>query len=376
MIKKNKNILVTGGAGFIGSFLVDLLVLRGYSVTIFDNLEEQVHQGKRPKYLNKNARFIKGDVRDQVVLRRALKGQDVVYHLASAVGVAQSNYEIKKYADVNVGGTANLLDIIVALKFPIKKIVSVASMTGYGEGNYMCAKCGIVRPGLRDEKQLLTRDWELYCPLCALPVKPAPTDELAQEYPNSIYAITKKTQADMLMLAGQIYQIPVVLLKLFNVYGPRQSLSNPYTGVTAIFTSRIKNNQPALLYEDGMQTRDFVSVHDVVEALFLSLETDRADYQTINIGSGKPVPIARIAKILARLLGSPRLVEVSGKYRVNDTRHCYADIRKAARVLGWRPKVSLTRGLGELTGWSTTEAAVDNFSKAEKELFSRVPTRT
>lgn len=375
-MKRYKNVLVTGGAGFIGSYLVDLLIEKGCGVTILDNLEDQVHQGKKPKYLNKNAKFIKGDVRDHAMLKKALKGIDVVYHLASAVGVAQSNYEIKKYADVNVGATADLLDIIVSFKLPIKKIISVASMTGYGEGNYVCARCGVVRPGLRDEKQLLKEDWELYCPLCASSIKPAPTDELAQEYPNSIYAITKKTQTDMLMLTGQIYKIPVVLLKLFNVYGPRQSLSNPYTGVTAIFTSRIKNNQPALLYEDGMQTRDFVSVHDVVEVLFLALATDRADYQTINIGSGKPVPIIQIARILARLLGSPALVEVGGKYRANDTRHCYADIKKAIRILGWKPKVSLARGLKELIAWSATEAAIDNFSKAERELFSRVPTRT
>lgn len=375
MTKKNRSVLVTGGAGFIGSFLVDLLVERGYKVTIFDNLEDQVHHGGIPSYLNKKARFIKGDVRNYTALKDALDDIDFVYHLASAVGVAQSNYEIKKYTDANVGGTANLLDIIVTLKLPVKKIVSVASMTGYGEGNYTCARCGVVRPGLRGEEQLLKGCWELFCPLCALPVKPIPTGESAQEYPNSIYAISKKTQADMLMLVGQIYKIPVVLLKLFNVYGPRQSLSNPYTGVTAIFTSRIKNNQPALLYEDGMQTRDFVSVHDVVDALYSALGTNRADYQTINIGSGRPIPIIEIAKTLAKLLKREGLVEVNGKYRVNDTRHCHADIRLARRLLAWRPKVSLKQGLEELIKWSAGETAVDNFSKAEKELFSRVPIR-
>lgn len=348
-----KNILVTGGAGFIGSYLVDLLVEKGYQVTIFDNLEDQVHQGKKPKYLNKKAKFIKGDVRDHVTLRRVLKGQDVIYHLASSVGVAQSNYEIKKYTDVNVAATADLLDIVVNSKFPIKKIISVASMTGYGEGNYLCKTCGIVRPPTRSQKQLAKKQWELFCPNCKKPVKPVPTDEKAQEYPNSIYAITKKAQTDMLMTVGQIYQIPTVLLKLFNVYGPRQSLSNPYTGVTAIFTSRIKNNQPALLYEDGLQTRDFVSVHDVVRALVLALETDKADYETVNIGSGIPIPIKEIAETLARELRKPGLVEITGKARVNDTRHCFADISKAEKLLAWKPQIRLRDGIRELVGWAS-----------------------
>src|SRR3989344_8159973 len=348
---KYKNILVTGGAGFIGSYLVDALIKKNYKVTILDNLEEQVHQGKKPKYLNKKAEFIKGDIRNHKTLDAALKSIDMIYHLASSVGVAQSNYEIKKYTDVNVGATADLLDLIVNSKLPIKKIISVASMTGYGEGNYLCETCGVVRPRTRTQAQLNKKQWELFCPNCKRQVKPVATDEKAQEYPNSIYAITKKTQTDMLMTVGQIYNIPTVLLKLFNVYGPRQSLSNPYTGVTAIFTSRIRNNEPALLYEDGMQTRDFVSVHDVVRALVLALETSKADYETMNIGSGVPTPIKEIALTLAEALGKPGLVEVTDNARVNDTRHCFADIDKARKLLGWKPKEKLTDGIKELVEW-------------------------
>ena len=363
-----KNILVTGGAGFIGSYLVDLLVEKGYTVTILDNLEEQVHQGKKPAYLNKKPRFIKGDIRDNGILKKALKDADVIYHLASAVGVAQSNYEIQKYADTNVSATASLLDLIVNSKLPIKKIISVSSMTGYGEGNYICKTCGIVRPPTRSQEQLNKKKWELLCPKCKKEVKPAPTDETAQEYPNSVYAITKKAQTDILMTIGQIYQIPTVLLKLFNVYGPRQSLSNPYTGVTAIFTSRIKNNQPALLYEDGLQTRDFVSVHDVARALVLALESNKADYETLNIGSGIPTPIKEIAQTLARELGKPGFVEVTGNSRVNDTRHCFADIKKAKRLLSWSPQVKLKDGIKELVEWGKKEEANDSFDVAQQEL--------
>ena len=370
-MKKYKNILVTGGAGFIGSYLVDALIKTGYSVTILDNLEEQVHQGKKPKYLNKKAKLLKGDIRNHATLKRVLRTTDVIYHLASSVGVAQSNYEIKKYADVNVAATADLLDIIVNSKLPIKKIVSVSSMTGYGEGNYFCKICGTVRPPTRSQQQLNQRQWELFCPNCKKQVSHIATGEKAQEYPNSIYAITKKAQTDMLMVIGQIYQIPTVLLKLFNVYGPRQSLSNPYTGVTAIFMSRIKNGQPALLYEDGLQTRDFVSVHDVVRALVLVLKTDKADYETLNIGSGIPTPIKKIAKILAKEFGKPSLVEITGNARVNDTRHCYADIRKAKRLLNWKPRIKLKNGIEELVAWGEKEEAEDNFSKAEQELKRR-----
>lgn len=365
---KYKHILVTGGAGFIGSFLVDSLIEKGYKVRIFDSLEEQVHQGKTPSYLNPKAEFIKGDVRNYDEFSQALEGIGAVFHLAAAVGVAQSNYEFKKFSDVNVGGMANLLDILTKKEHPVKKVITNSSMTGLGEGNYKCGAHGTVRPTIREESQLTKKNWELKCPECGKDVKPIPTEEDAAEYPNSIYAITKKAQQDMLMLYGKTYNIPTIALRGFNVYGPRQSLSNPYTGVTAIFISRIKNNQPAVVYEDGLQSRDFVSVHDFARALVLSLENDKIKNEIINIGSGTPTPIKEIAQTLATHLGDKDLVEVGENFRKGDIRHCFADISKAKRLLGWEPKITLAEGFKELIEWSEGEKAEDHFAKATEEL--------
>ncbi|MEK6891244.1 MAG: GDP-mannose 4,6-dehydratase, partial [Nanoarchaeota archaeon] len=320
---------------------MDELVKKGHKVRIFDNLEQQVHNGKKPSYLNSKAEFVKDDVRNRKSLLSAIDGIDAVYHLAAAVGVAQSNYEVKKYVDVNTGGTANLLDILVNEKHTVKKLIMISSMTGFGEGNYECIQCGVVRPPLRQEKQLMKKDWNIYCPNCNKIVNPIPTEDDAKEYPSSIYAITKKSQQDMALLNASLYNLPTVVLRGFNVYGPRQSLSNPYTGVSAIFISRLKNNREAICYEDGSQSRDFVSVHDVVKAFVLALEKDEANNNVINIGSGKPTSIKEIATIIAITLGKEELVKISGEYRKNDTKHCYANISKAKKLLGWEPKISL-----------------------------------
>lgn len=367
-MSKYKNILVTGGAGFIGSFLVDRLIRDGYKVRILDNLEDQVHRGRKPSYFNKKAEFVKGDVRDYEKFKSAVKGIDAIFHLAAAVGVAQSNYQIKKYIEINVSGVANLLDLLVNTKHQVKKIIGISSMTGYGEGNYKCTQCGIVRPPLRDEKQLKKKDWHLYCPNCGQIAKPVATDEEALDYPNSIYGLSKTVQQDMILLISKIYNIPSVVLRGFNVYGPGQSLSNPYTGVTAIFISRLKNNQPCVVYEDGLQTRDFVSVHDMADAFVLALEKDQANYQMFNIGSGRGTTILEIAETLERLLGRSGLIQVNGEYRKNDIRHCFADISKAKKILGWKPKITLEQGLKELIEWSEKEKAEDKFSHAQQEL--------
>lgn len=368
---KYKSILVTGGAGFIGSHLVDELIKKNYQVRILDNLEDQVHQGKKPKYLNVKAEFIRGDVRNYSELQKGVKDVDAIFHLASAVGVGQSNYQIKKYMDTNAGGMSNLLDILVNCKHKVRKLVAISSMTGYGEGNYNCKKCGVVRPSLRFEEQLKKRDWSLYCPNCNSLVNAISTDEKAMDYPNSVYGLSKKIQQDLSFLIGGIYKIPVVVLRGFNIYGPRQSLSNPYTGVTAIFISRLKNNKEAVVFEDGMQSRDFVSVHDVVNAFVLALEKDEANYQMFNIGSGKGTSILEIAKTLSRLLGKEKLIKVNNEFRVNDIRHCFADISKAKKLLGWEPKVGLDQGLKELIKWSEGEIAEDKFDQAQKQLEKR-----
>lgn len=368
---KYKKILVTGGAGFIGSFLTDKLVELGYAVRILDNLDEQVHHGNKPAYLNPDVEFIHADVRDQKAMVRALAGVDAVFHLASKVGVAQSNYEIREYTDVNVNGTANLIDIIVDGKIPIRKIIMTASMTSYGEGLYNCGKCGKFKPPLREKTQMIKNDWELHCPNCGLTVNPIATQEDTKLANNSMYSLTKNVQEQMLMLMGKMYGIPAVSLRCFNVYGPRQSLSNPYTGVAAIFISRLKNNQPPVVYEDGRQTRDFVSVHDVVDALIRAMISDKADYESVNIGSGKPTSILELAEILAGLLRKKIKPFVRNEYRVNDIRHCFADIAKARTLLGWSPHVVLKEGLAELIRWSEGQHARDSYEQAEKELRER-----
>ena len=368
----SKRILVTGGAGFIGSFLVDKLVEIGHQVTIFDNLEPQVHQGgKKPKYLNTHAEFIQGDVRDYAAFKAALQHIDVVFHEAAAVGVGQSNYEIKRYTDVNVGGTANLLDIIINHKLPIKKILTTSSMTAYGEGMYHCKEHGDFKGTLRSWEQMERKDWGIHCPKCNQTVSPLPTPETAPQPCNSVYALSKKSQEDLMLLFGQMYDIPVTTLRCFNVYGPRQSLSNPYTGVTAIFISRLKNHKSPVVYEDGEQSRDFVSVHDVVNALILAMDKSESNYKTCNIGGGRPTSINQVAVTLAKLMGSNIIPEISQTPRKNDIRHCFADISTAKNILRWVPKVSFESGMEELIDWSTGEPAADDFDKASRELKAK-----
>jgi dTDP-L-rhamnose 4-epimerase len=363
--------LVTGGAGFIGSFLAEELLRRGNVVRIFDNLEEQVHRGRMPSYLPKQAEFVLGDVRDRDALMRALRGIDVVIHCAAAVAVAQSQYEIKKFVDTNVGGTANLLDIIVREELPVRKVLLPTSMTAYGEGVYRCTGHGTVRPGLRSEQQLLARDWPPRCPICHAVVQPIPTGEEAERQSTTIYALTKNVQEEMVLSVTRTYGIQGTALRLFNVYGPRQSLSNPYTGVTAIFLSRLKNDASPVIFEDGEQSRDFVSVHDVVRAFMLCLTSDRAAGQAINIGSGTMTSIQDIARMLSKLTGKYIEPAMPGRYRKNDLRHVFADRSRAKELLGWEPEVSLEKGMRELVAWSERESADDHFAQAQRELAEK-----
>ena len=366
-----KHILVTGGAGFIGSHLVDGLIAKGYSVRVMDNLYRQIHpSGKLPEYFNKRAEFVKGDVTRRRDWLRALDGVDAVFHFASAVGVGQSMYEVEHYVKVNSYGTAVFLDILANTKHSVKKIIVAASMSSYGEGTYQCASCGLVRPPLRDEKKLLQHDFAVYCPGCGREVQPVPTSEDAKQNPNSIYAIGKKEQEEMVLTFGKSYGIPSVALRFFNVYGPRQSLSNPYNGVAAIFMSRIKNDKPPLLNEDGQQTRDFIHVRDVVAANIIVLGHPGADYQVFNVGSGKPIPIKTVAEIVTRLYHSTVLPEITSKVRKLDVRHCFADTAKL-QLLGWKPLVDFKEGLKEVIEWSRNEEAVDNVEYAMKQLEKR-----
>ncbi|MGD2207488.1 MAG: GDP-mannose 4,6-dehydratase [Anaerolineae bacterium] len=369
-----EKILVTGGAGFIGSFLVDALVEREHDVRIYDALVPQVHGPEQtpPDYLNPNAEFIKGDVRDRDALARALKGVNVVFHLAAAVGVGQSMYRIQHYTEANTLGGAVLLDLLANTEHQVRKMIVASSMSIYGEGRYECDDCGVVFPKLRPESQLKARDWEMKCPTCGCDVRPLPTDEDKPLFPTSIYAITKRDHEEMFLSTGFAYGIPAVALRFFNTYGPRQALSNPYTGVMAIFSGRLLNRQPPIIYEDGQQTRDFIHVSDIVQGLLLSMDKPEADYQVFNLGTGTPTSINHVAKMLTEHLTSGEIEsQVLNQFRAGDIRHCYADVSKARRLLGFEPRVSLDEGLGDLLTWVKAQTAVDRFDQVERELASK-----
>lgn len=366
--KMKRHILVTGGAGFIGSFIVDELIKQGHEVRIFDCLDPQVHNNRLPVFLNKQAEFMRGDARKPEQLAKAIEDVDTIFHEASAVGVGQSMYQISHYMNVNVMGTSNLLNLLVDREHDVKKIIVAGSMSSYGEGAYRCQKCGVVHPKLRTEEQMAKGQWELFCPKCGKNVKPVPTPETKPLDSNSIYAISKKVQEEMFHNIGRAYGIPSVCLRYFNVFGPRQSLSNPYTGVAAIFMSRLKNGNTPIINEDGLQTRDFVSVHDIVQANILAMESKAADYESFNVGSGKAITIRYLAEYLAKLYGVKIKPEITLKYRKGDVRHCYSDISKIKKSLGYSPKVSFEAGMKELVEWSRKVEAVDMYEQAHREL--------
>ncbi len=366
-----KHILITGGAGFVGSHLADELLARGYRVRVLDELSAQVHgeEGQRPSYLSPDVELQNGDIRDPDAVRRALQGVDAVYHLAATVGVGQSMYEIARYTSVNNMGTAVLLEALI--KNPVEKLVVASSMSIYGEGLYRAPDGTLVSGTERSLQQLKERDWELHNEQGEL-LTPVPTAEWKQPTLASVYALSKYDQERLCLMIGRAYGISTVALRFFNIYGTRQALSNPYTGVLAIFASRYLNNQPPLINEDGNQQRDFVSVRDVAQACRLALEVPAADGQVFNVGSGQPYSVNDIAARLARVLNKEEIApEVTCKYRVGDIRHCYADISMARQVLGYEPQVALEDGLGELAQWLEGQTAVDRVGAASAELAAR-----
>lgn len=366
-----KQVLITGGAGFIGSHLADELLASGYRVRVLDTLDAQVHGDgrRRPDYLDPQVEVIVGDVCDREAVHKALHGVHAVYHFASAVGVGQSMYEIAHYTRVNNLGTAVLLEALVAR--PVERLVVASSMSLYGEGLYRNGRGEVKAGGERTLDQLRRGDWELHDEDGSVLV-PAPTPETKQPALASVYALSKFDQERMCLMIGRAYNIPTVALRFFNAYGPRQALSNPYTGVLAIFAARLLNDSPPKIFEDGLQQRDFVSVYDVARGCRLALEAGAAAGDVFNIGSGQPLTVRDVAARLARVMGKERIEpEIVGKYRVGDIRHCFADIGKAQRVLGYAPQVTLDSGMAELAAWLESQAAVDKVAQASAELAAR-----
>jgi dTDP-L-rhamnose 4-epimerase len=362
------NVLVTGGAGFIGSHLVDALIARGHGVRILDALSPQVHVTGEPAYLNPEAEFIQGDVCDALLVEDALDGVDVVYHEAAEVGVGQSMYEIQKFVRANDLGTAVLLEALIKRRSQVRKLIVASSMSIYGEGACRSADGEVVYPEIRPASQLIERRWELLCPRTREVLTPIGTGEDKPLVPTSVYAVTKQDQEQFCLVVGRAYGIPTVALRYFNVYGTRQALSNPYTGVCAIFSSRLLNDQRPVIFEDGEQTRDFVHVSDIVQANLLALETDRADYQAVNVGTGRATSVKQVMKMLAKGLGKQIEPEITGKYREGDIRHCVADITRARALLGYEPKVSIEQGIPELLEWVKRQEANDKVAQATAEL--------
>ena len=365
----SKQILITGGAGFVGSHLADGLLHAGHSVRILDDLSPQVHGSRRPSYLSAGVELVAGDIRDPNRLKDVLAGVDVIYHFAANVGVGQSMYEISRYMSVNTQGTAELLQAMLDSRARIEKLVVASSMSIYGEGRYVCSECGrIAAPPVRSIGQLRAGRWNLYCDECGGELKPQPTDETKPSEINSIYALSKRNQEEMCLIYGRTYGLSVTALRFFNIYGTRQSLSNPYTGVAAIFASRLLNGQQPLIFEDGEQMRDFVSVHDIVRANLLAMERPESNGEVINIGCGKPISIRQVAELLARCLESAIQAKVTQKFRAGDVRHCYADLTKARRLLGYEPQVTHEEGFRELAEWLREQEAEDKAETMLKEL--------
>ena len=362
--------LVTGGAGFIGSHLVRRLLEDGDDVVVLDSLESQVHQGAEPA-IPDGVDFLRGSVGDPELVDEALAGVDRVVHLAAAVGVGQSMYEIAGYVRQNTMDTAVFLERLVQQAERPQRLVVASSMSIYGEGEYVCPNHGHVAPAPRTDDQLASRRWECLCPQCGEELRPVGTAETKPLIPTSIYAITKRDHEEMCLVIGDAYDIPAVALRFFNVYGPGQALSNPYTGVAAIFASRLLNERAPLIFEDGLQSRDFIHVSDIVEGIVLALQSETAVGTALNLGTGKPTTVRQVAAVLADGLGVDVEPEIVEQYRAGDIRHCYADPSRAADLLGFRTQTTLEDGMTELIEWLAGQEATDKVEDATAELVAR-----
>ncbi len=367
--------LITGGAGFIGSHIALKLIGRGYEVTVIDSLSEQIHgidpSKTSPLYssIKDKVRFIKGDISDKALLSKSLEGVDYVIHLAAETGTGQSMYEIKRYIDVNIGGTALLLDVLTNTMNHVKRVVVAESRAIYGEGKYHCEKCGDVYPLRRNEEDMAKGDFECHCPKCGRRVRSVATTEDSEIHPSSVYGIGKQVQGQLAHLICKNIGIESVSFRYQNVYGPGQSLSNPYTGILSIFSNRIKSHKGINIFEDGKETRDFVYIDDVVDATIAGMEVPEANGKVFNIGTGIATDVLSVAKTLCNYYGINVPLTVSGNYRVGDIRHNYADITLAKQILGFHPKWSFEAGIKQFTDWvNCQELRTDNYEASLDEM--------
>ena len=364
-------VLITGGAGFIGSNLGLKLLEKGYEVTVLDSLSPQIHEENSPLYnsIKDKVNFIKGTVLSYDDWKKALDGVDVVVHLAAETGTGQSMYEIEKYTDVNIKGTAIFLDILANEKYSVKKMIVASSRAIYGEGRYECPKCGVVYPNERKDADMAKGDFNVKCPICGTNAKLMSTDETSKIHPSSIYGITKQVQEQMFLTMGKSLNIPAVAFRYQNVYGAGQSLSNPYTGILSIFSTRIKNGNDINIFEDGKESRDFVYIDDVVDATILGIEKDEANYEVFNVGLGEAIDVNTVASTLVKTYNSNSKITISGNYRLGDIRNNYADLTKIKTKLGFEPKISFEDGIRKFTVWVNGQEIVeDKYEKSIEEM--------
>ena len=368
-MKHDKRALVTGGAGLIGSHLTDLLLREGWTVRVLDNLEPQTHRLGKPAWVNEQAEFVHGDLTDRATIRAAMEGIDVIFHEGAYGGYMP---EIAKYVRVNSFGTAQMLEVIREDNLPVRKIVVASSQAVYSEGAANCPEHGLVFPAVRPVEQLRTGDWTVHCPLCARPTTSVPTPEEAPVGGETVYGLTKVDQEKLVLLWGKQVGVPTVALRYSCTFGPRQSIFNPYTGVIAIFCTRLLNGLPPVLYEDGEQTRDFSFVEDIARANLLAAEHDALDGLPVNVGSGKGAPIREVAEQISEALGIKIAPEINGEFRPGEMRHLTSGTQRIRDAVGYAPQTDLLTGVGKYLEWIRTQADVkDYFSEAAQLLKTK-----
>jgi dTDP-L-rhamnose 4-epimerase len=371
---KPENILITGGAGFIGSALALRLRAEGHVVTVLDNLSPQIHSADPEnsftyRRIRDKVRFIQGDIRDAERLREALDGQGIIVHLASETGTGQSMYEIERYVDVNIRGTSLLLDLLGNAKNKVRKVILSSSRSVYGEGKYLCAMHGVVYPASRREPDLSAGNFECSCPVCDHPVTLLATDEDTHKDPVSVYGLTKLHQEDLVKLVCKNLHIPYTILRFQNVYGVGQSLSNPYTGILSIFSNLVRAGQTLNIFEDGLESRDFVYIDDIVESLYLAIINKNADNATFNVGSGTALNVLEVSAALAQALGEELSYEVTGDFRIGDIRHNFADLSRISAALGYVPRTDFQQGIAQFTSWiQNSEAGKSLYTESLDEM--------